>query len=813
MTPRPLQPLLFRQTVLLALVIGIALQTWVEAWILLPLLIWMEGRARTTFRLIFIVGVALIGFLYASWRLAPSPVWDGDTTKYEVRGRVVEVNGMVGNRLRIILDDVIRSKTPLQGKLVLTWDNPPYRPISGENLSVKMRVRPSDGFRNSNAGDSAYWARKGVYWRGYTSGSVKNPVRDGVGSPLAVLRETLRLRLIDKLKSLYPEKPSVDEKPRPYGVSAPPPSGGWGMLPAFLFGDRFYIGVEQMKQLSDAGLAHSIALSGQHLTVAGLFAFLFVYSVGYIRPNMWLCVSRVTLLLPCSILLAAGYLWLGNAPFSLWRSFLMMSFWALFITLRRPSAFPDAMLFAFVCMVLFEPNCLTDIGVQLSFASVAGIALFASSLNELFFGLHSSRKLSGIKLFFMKLLWFFLALTATSIAVQISTFPLVVHIFGRISPYFLLNLVWLPILGFYILPLAFVAFISMLLGLDCISSWAFCGAVAPCRWLFDVLEAMQKSGFLQSLWLPRFSWLGILGWGVLIVSTALMLHRQRIPRKIILLACFGIALICTEPLTWYICGYSDSVSLRVLDVGQGQSVLIELPHHKRMLVDGGGVRSDRFDTGRDIVSPVLSHRAPLRLEWLALTHADTDHIRGLFFIARHYEIGCVLVPQDIGDKKLWEQFTAILKKRNIPIKKLACGDTIQLDDGIIAEVLAPFKNTDESDGSSGKAKTNNDGLILRFVKNGHGLAVLVGDASISQQKKIVRSLCDCSADILIAPHHGSAKNICIDFIESVAPREVLVSAGVGNRYGFPSQELKNVLKERGIGLRSTSDEGELKVSW
>ncbi|MFQ9866486.1 MAG: hypothetical protein ACLRWP_05215 [Bilophila wadsworthia] len=114
------------------------------------------------------------------------------------------------------------------------------------------------------------------------------------------------------------------------------------------------------------------------------------------------------------------------------------------------------------------------------------------------------------------------------------------------------------------------------------------------------------------------------------------------------------------------------------------------------MVDGGGLFSDRFDVGRDLVSPVLTANNLPRLDFIAVTHPDRDHLKGLLFIAANYAMKAAYTaplegidtPQHGSPRPLSEAFTAILASRGIPRHTLGAGNVL-LADGLALEVLAP----------------------------------------------------------------------------------------------------------------------------
>lgn len=434
--------------------------------------------------------------------------------------------------------------------------------------------------------------------------------------------------------------------------------GGSSIIPALLFGDRYGLNTPDMERINAAGLMHSLALSGQHLAVVGLGALALTGMVGLLAPGLFLRFPAYSLIGLLSLPLAYAYLWLGDAPPSLVRAALMLTIVCLLHcvpdllperfrrNLRPAFTFADVLLLALLCMVLADPLCLYDLGVQLSFSAVAGIALCSPWLSKLWndgpFSFSPLKALQGgispmraAMSRFARLLWLTLG---CSVAAQLATLPLVLDAFGRSTLWFPINLLWLPALGFIVLPLSFLGLIAAAAGLEQAAAFLLHLANIPCEALLYGLRWLQAHAGLDLFVSPRPHWTAILGFGAAAVALAMRVHRDHFPHAAKRLLISGALLLSVGPLLWIHAFFEPKISLRVLDVGQGQAILLEWPCGGRALVDGGGLFSDRFDVGRDIVSPVLTANNLPRLDFIAVTHPDRDHLKGLLFIADNYAI-------------------------------------------------------------------------------------------------------------------------------------------------------------------------------
>lgn len=806
-----------------------------------------------------------------------------------VEGTVVGSRGLPDRRLQILLDGVgPAGGEPLPGRLALTWQDMPGvpRPLPGQRVSANLKIRPVHGFRNQGTWNSEdYWHRQGVFFQAWTEEDDAAIRTSGTPSWGAGLRERLRLRVAAALdapegsilRTLFPFSanggtsrqeapppeaardgwaanptpgplpPGHDQSGKSGDGSDPPPGpvsaegmkpspmmwdNGSSIIPALLFGDRYGLNTSDMERINAAGLTHSLALSGQHLAVAGLGALALAGIAGLLAPGLFLRFPAYSLIGLLSLPLAAGYLWLGDAPPSLVRAALMLAIVCLlrcvpdllperFRRNLRPSfTFADVLLIALLCMVLADPLCLYDLGVQLSFSAVAGIALCSPWLRALWNG--GPLSFSPLKVLqgglsptraaasrFVRVLWLTLG---CSVAAQLATLPLVLDAFGRSTFWFPINLLWLPALGFIVLPLAFLGLIAAASGLGQTAAFLLHLADIPCEALLLGLRWLQEHAGLDLFVSPRPHWTAILGFGAIAVALAMRVNRDRFPASARRLLLSSALLLSVGPLLWIHNFFEPKLSLRVLDVGQGQAVLLEWPHGGRALVDGGGLFSDRFDVGRDLVSPVLTSNNLPRLDFIALTHPDRDHLKGLLFIAANYTVGAAYTapletidaPQSGSSRPLAGAFCGILASRGIPRHTLHAGNVLPLADGLALEVLAP---------APGVTPSGNDGLVFRLVLNGHGLALLPGDAEAPYLRALLRSGADLSADVLVLPHHGSSGSLIPALYDAASPKLAIASAGAYNPYRLPSRKVRDALKRRDIPLYVTGDEGEIAVQW
>ena len=827
-----------------------------------------------------------VAFGYAAWRAPlpePVPDWlyaavavvneEGRSVRpaaaLHIQARVLRCDLPQGDRARVILTDarpargtaggpegaaaiVAADDTPYRGKIVWTWREPDFMPLPGQELEITVRLSRIRGFANPGAWDTeGYWRDRGVWIRA-SSGDRTQAVILKDGGPLPRLRRDLR----DRFYAALPREPARMEQIGEGETRIVPAAG---ILPAMIFADRSRITHEQGELFTKSTLAHSLALSGLHLGFAVLAGFALAHVAGFLYPRLWLHVTRPSLSMLLSLPFALLYLWLGQMPVSLVRAASMLVFWSLLIFLKRPRVLLDGLFAALAFILAVNPLALFDIGLQLSVLSVGTIALCLPGLSQMSARLFPFDRYPG---FGGKALRGSLVLLGTSFAIQVVLLPLTTHIFGFSGLLFPLNLLWLPVLASVVLPLSFIGLFLSALGANTLAQLALYLAVLPCGVLLALLEALDNAGMLLAPILPRPHWLIYAGfWLLLLVlpgflrsssfcrdtssgllclpgqdrkspapsakaapssSDSKLKHCQFLPGYVAFVLCALFMILLPLGQVW-LESARPGVSVRLLDVGQGQAVLLEWSelggarNAGRVLVDGGGFSIGTFDVGRSVVSPALTRNALPRVDKAIVTHPDADHLAGLIFILRNFAVGGYYGNQDVPVSPLAEQEQEALTRRGLEKKVLYAGDRLELARELYLEIVWPPRPEEWGTLPRGAKRDsiNNASLVARLVWQGTALVLLCGDAQIAALRGLLQTQDNTGigAQVLILPHHGSASSLLPEFYRVVDPRLALVSCGYGNQWGFPSLPVVLALEELGIPLHSTARFGQIALRW
>lgn len=714
-------------------------------------------------------------------------------------GTVRETTRLDGGRIRLLLESVTAENeaAPLPGYLALTWRNPPpgvRNAGPGMEITANVRLRRIRSFTNPGTWDTeTYWRDRGAFFSAWSQndgsrGGKAPPVKvSGTASALWKTREALHARTLAALSS--------GQTPE---TGTPKLSQSAAVILALLFGDRSFCSRETLDLVAKATLAHSLALSGMHLGFAAAVGYFSAWLIGLAFPAFFLRLPRqktgILLALPVCIV----YLWLGGAPPSLLRAALMLLFWGALLWLNRPKVLMDGLIWAVAVILVISPSSIHDIRLQLSAISVAGIALATPLLAYL---AHLMRKAPRI-------VPVITGMAGISIAAQAAVLPIVLDAFPGTGVWFPLNLIWLPLLGMWVMPVSFAGLACSALGLISPASLLFTVAELPCKALFALLRWMDTAGILIAPVAPRPEWPAMAGYWLLLLLLPAFFMRKNLRKNVALLAA-ALCLMAGPALHAHIKAQEELVRMTVIDVGQGQSILItwQGAERGRALIDGGGFATDSFDVGRQVVTPVLTGGAMARLDWIINSHPDADHLQGLLFPLSSFSVGhAVSAPYEPEQKTgVVERRDAVLQRRAIAPRTVRAGDTVTLAKHLTLEVLHPGEVPGKS--------PNDNALVLRLTLNGNPLALICGDVEKKGLKELLDSRQPLKAGVLILPHHGSASSFSPELYDAVRPQLAVASCGYANTWHFPADKIKDALKERSIPLLTTADQGQIRITW
>lgn len=245
---------------------------------------------------------------------------------------------------------------------------------------------------------------------------------------------------------------------------------------------------------------------------------------------------------------------------------------------------------------------------------------------------------------------------------------------------------------------------------------------------------------------------------------------------------------------------THKLKVSVLNIGQGDSILIQGPTGKTMLVDGGPDRSVIRDLG-DELGPLNRH-----IDMVVETHPDADHISGLVYVLQQYSVSQFMTPGIPGTTEVFKTLESTADA--IPgISRVTArrGMRIDLGGGAYADVLHP-------DRDMSKETVTNDGSITMHVVYGKTSFMLTGDLPSPVEDWLVTldgNDGELKTDVLKVGHHGSKYSTSSEWLKALDPATVAISVGKNNRYGHPAPETLSRINAQGSQILETEDSGTL----
>jgi competence protein ComEC len=654
------------------------------------------------------------------------------------------------------------------GVLVRTGLFPRYK--SGDLLELEGELRSPpqlDGFDYAE-----YLARKDI-------GSVMQfPAARAVGhEDDSFLRATIlhvRRKLSDAL-----------------GLALPEPQSS--LAQGILLGQKSALPDDIAADLNTTNTSHLVVVSGENVVLVSAFATAVL---------AWLVGRRRALLL--SIAVVAAYAVLIGASPSVLRATIMGVLLIVASLAGRPSSGITSILFAAAIMSGIDPRIDRDLSFQLTFAATLGIVYLASPIREWTIEWFA-RVLRRDSVPRWLSAWLAEPLAVT-LAATIATEPLIAMNFGRVSLVALpANLLVVPAFGIIMLTSVVAAVGGLLpawrLVFAAPAYYALSYWIALAHWFSAIPGSSASIHHYSALWtgatyaavtalalglLRRFG--RPLG-GRLDGVNSFDLRRVWFSGSIavmlaVLVAGAGLAFWPSPPAR---------LRVTVLDVGQGDAILIQTPDGKDILVDGG--------PGRAVLRG-LGDELPWRdrsIELMVLTHPQADHMDGLVDVFARYDVRRVIAGPGVQASAGWTAWHNAARDEGVPIETAVQEMALDLGGGVRLDVLGP------DSAEAADPKVNNTGAVIRVVW--HDVSVLLtADIEARAERALLNDGIDLRSTMLKVGHHGSKTSSSPEFLAAVSPAVAVVSSGKDNPFGHPAPEVVDRLAEYGPTY-NTADTG------
>jgi competence protein ComEC len=815
---RPVIPLL------LSMISGIVVGAWFPghgAWMMMVVsvcaatLLFFILKKRTS-KLFPIVLLIALGYLSIQpWVFPAFPsnhvIHFMDTHPWKITGVIVASDARQLNRQRCILRTEFLEDNgepfPVKGRIRLTVSGDAPNLSTGDWIVFLGRIRSIRNFSNPGGFDyQRHMAFKKVWGSAYVPAQKLTLIEKNVGKGMGAIIPDARHRISNLIDQIGDKEQQ-------------------GVLKALIVGDREAISPELRTSFNRVGAGHLLAISGLHVGIIATASFLFFkWILSYIRfflLNAW--TKKGAVLLSIVPVLVYGLL-SGMSP-STQRAVIMVIVFLTAFLFEKEHDLTNTLAIAAMMILIVYPPSLFSISFQLSFAAVLAIIYGLSRIPIPWLsGQNRTRKQKWAKAS-IKFYYFFM----TSFLAVLGTLPLVMYYFNQVSLVGIpANIIFIPLIGFVVVPFGilavFICPFSVSGALVCLKAASAVLGLAimiikvVSGWPFAAIKTITPN-YLEIFCFYVLFWV-LLNLKSVQAGMPLALSKNRrsqskksIQKPVVTVALLTV-LVFSADLGYglYQRYWRDDVRVTMIDVGHGNASILELPYGYTMLIDGGGFSDNRvFDVGASIVAPFLWRKKIQTVDTVVLSHANSDHLNGLVYIAENFHVKQVWLNHESADTFGYRLFMETIKKNNIQMPAYRKITGVHDINGVQVDVLYPPEDFSEKSRIQTWRNLDNNSLVLK-ASFGKVSFLFPGDIKTPAEYELVSTVGDkLRSTVLLAPHHGSKTSSSERFLEKVKPEVVVISSRYKSRFGFPHPSVLKRYQDMGCRVLETARNGAVSI--
>lgn len=539
-------------------------------------------------------------------------------------------------------------------------------------------------------------------------------------------------------------------------------------LTALVLGDDSLLDEKTVELFQKWNLSHLLAISGLHVGLIIAIIYFLLIKLGLLTREkaQWM----MLLILPFYAFIA------GGEP-SVWRACLMVLVFIILHKLKVIYSLTDVLSIIFLLLILFDKYIIYHVGFQLSFLVTLGLLL-------------SGKWMSSVKSPLM------ISLQISFVA-QMMIIPLQLAYFSTFQPLsILLNVIVVPYFSIFVIP--FMFFILLLSPLPASILTVFNTIFESIHKAFiHLLQMIDQIGYFPYILgaLPLFA-VVIYYVFFLLLMDAMQRGKNKRAMQFGGLLVMLITFIAVKP---YLSPYG---TVTMLDIGQGDSFVIELPYRKAVFfIDAGAKMSFEKEQATDgtykqVIKPYLYENGITKIDALFLSHDDVDHVGSVPFIIEDMKVDHIFLSEFY---QLPAETTSKWAGNDITVKRLKAGNEIDFHDYTI-QILSPQNDKKESNANS----------LVMYMKLGGLGWLFTGDSDKKVEKEIEKKYPNLEFNVLKVAHHGSNSATDKHFVEQYKPRYAWISVGKNNSYGHPTKNVLDVLRDEGMIIFRTDQDGAVQ---
>ena len=592
-----------------------------------------------------------------------------------------------------------------------------------------------------------------------------------------------------------------------------------GFLKSILLGESEELDDEIKEYFRKSSLSHILAISGMHISYIVL-AFKFVLEKTLKRKKLE---NRIIV-----IFLMLFSIFTGLKP-SCIRACFMYSFILICENIHIKNSVYTNLLLSFIILILLNPYNIFSVGMWLSFMGTIGIILFSN----LFYKILKKRIRNNIEnKYVLKAFLYVTNLLAISFSAQILIIPIMIYVFNTISLSFFISNIFSSLLIGLVLILGFLSIIISYIFYPISKSISYLET-----FLIKLLIIISKQCSqipLSNIKVVTPNIILIIIYYLIIVLIIYYYNKKRFlflkmfltilkiketrknKNKIIIKTLIEkshklVIIICILLLMTNLFNFDRKLNIYFVDVGQGDCTVIKTPSGKIIIIDGGdGGNGSKYDYGKNVVLPYLLDRKINKIDYLIISHFDSDHVGGLLTIIKEFKIDKVLISKQGVSSENFEIFKNIVKEKKVIVMTVGKGDVLKIEKDLYLDILWP-NSLDLIE----ENVLNNNSIVCKLRYKNFSI-LFTGDIEEIAEKRIIEeynsNLNILNSAVLKAGHHGSKTSSTQNFIEAVNPQIVLIGVGENNKFGHPNESVIERLELLGSKIFRTDKMGEIIIN-
>lgn len=579
-----------------------------------------------------------------------------------------------------------------------------------------------------------------------------------------------------------------------------------GIALGILIGDKTKISDDTEEDFRKGGLMHILAISGMHVS----------YIIIGISSLFGKAKNKIIKII--SILLMIFFMILTGMTTSIMRAVIMAVISVLAKILHRKSDIYTNLSISTFIILAINPYYILDIGFELSFMATIGIVFLHPRLLKILKKIlkikeenktekYLKKKVKTLKEKLEELIKKFLITIIEGFSISVSAniliMPILISNFNTLSlTFWISNILVSPFIG----PIIFLGYISYFISFASITLSKI--ILIPLENIINLLIIITKEiskNPLSSIIVKTPYLIEIVIYYLFILF---YVYRMKIKKKTRHIICVLMIIALLSNYAFYFI-YNKELQINFVDIGQGDCTLICTPQGKNILIDGGGSENSSYDVGKNILFPYLLSRRIKKIDYIFISHFDSDHVGGLIYILKELKVKNIIMGIQYEECENYKNITKIAKDKNIKVKVVEAGKKVKIENDVYFDILWPSK-----DNMISQNAINNNSLVCKLTYKNFSM-LFTGDIEKEAEDAILSRYKNNNeilrVNILKVAHHGSKTSTICNFLTVVNPKYAVIGVGKDNKFGHPSDITIENLNKENIQIYRTDQMGEIVI--